>query len=82
MLDEESPKGWKYVWAVGREPKHGPEWHPDDAQKREFITTARPRKLWAPAVPGPNSVPPPRSLPDRVDAFGHQDGDAAEEAKI
>jgi hypothetical protein len=22
-----------------------------------------PKKLWAPAVPGPNSVPPPRSLP-------------------
>jgi hypothetical protein len=32
LLDEESPKGWKYVWAVGREPKHGPEWHPDEAK--------------------------------------------------
>jgi len=36
VLDEDSPKGCKYVWAVGHEPKHGPECIPDDAPKREF----------------------------------------------
>ena len=42
--------------------------------------SAAAKKLWAPAVPGPTRfLRRAPFLDDRVDAFGPQDGDAAEE---
>ena len=57
--------------------------HPDDAPKREFITTARPRRNFGPQRrQGPTRfLRRAPFLDDRMDAFDHQDGDAAEEAK-